>query len=111
MTAAQLALALSPLHEPDCSPDATIQERWEQWRDANPWVMAELERLVDDWITAGFKRVGIKQMWEVIRYRYGVTTGDRFKCNNDFTSRAARDLIARRPEWAEYIETRELRAA
>lgn len=107
----QLSLDLAPLIEPTYSPEHTIQQRWDAWSAANPWVIAELERLVSRWLAAGHERVGIKQMWEVIRYEYGATTGDTFRANNSFTSRAARDLIALHPEWAEFIETRELRAA
>lgn len=109
MTAAQLELF--PIVTPDYEPELTIQQRWEMWSAANPWVMATLEALVARWLDAGHSRVGIKQMWEVIRYEYGATTGDTFKANNSFTSRAARDLIEMHPEWAECIETRELRAA
>lgn len=107
---AQLALDLAPLVEPDYQPEASIQERYNAWIDANGWVLAAMEQLVADWIAAGHTRVGIKQMWEVIRWRYGTTTGDTFKANNDYTSRVARDLIAMHPDWKRYIETRALRA-
>lgn len=111
MTApAQLALDLSPLTEPDYEPHATIQERYDAWITANSWVLAAMERLVGDWIAAGHSRVGIKQMWEVIRWQYGATTGDTFKANNDYTSRVARDLLATHPDWEPYIEIRALRA-
>lgn len=107
----QLAFPLEPLVVPDYAPDLTIQERFEAWEAANPWVMRVLESLVSDWLAAGHRRVGIKSCWEQIRWSYGVTTGDTFRANNSFTSRAARLLIARHPEWADAIETRELRAA
>jgi hypothetical protein len=109
MTTEQLELL--PLVTPDYAPEATIQERWEQWSAANAWVMDTLERLAQEWLDAGHSRLGIKQLWEVIRWQYGTTTGDSFKANNDFTSRAARDLLAAHPEWADAIETRSLRAA
>lgn len=102
---------LAPLVAPDHEPEATIEERWRDWSAANPWVLDALERLAADWLAAGHRKVGVKALWEVIRWQYGQTTGDTFKANNDFTSRAARDLIARRPEWADAIETRTLRAA
>lgn len=107
----QLSFDMSDLITPDYTPDLTIQERWELWRDANPWVLPKVESLIAAKIAAGHKRIGIKQVWEVLRYGYEVTTGDPFKCNNDFTSRASREILARRPEWSQFIETRELRAA
>ena len=106
----QMTLDLSPLVTPDYAPEATIAERWEAWKSVNPWVLPTLESLVADWLAAGHKRVGLKQMWEVLRWRYGQTTGDTFKVNNDFTSRASRDLLELHPEWADAIETRCLRS-
>lgn len=113
MTTDQLSLDLAPLVH--ATPDATltIQQRFAQFDANNPWVYRALEHLTEDWLAAGHKRVGIKQMFEVIRWQYGRrTTGDAsFKCNNDFTSRYARLLVQRHPEWADAIETRTLRAA
>lgn len=112
MTADQMELpGLEVLVEPTYDHEATIQERWEQWKTANPWVIPTIEHLIAAWLAAGHKRASLKQVWEVIRYQYGRTTGDRFKANNDFTSRAARDILARHPEWRDAIETRELRAS
>lgn len=107
----QLAFDLTELVIPTYERGATIDERWEAWSAANPWVIPTVEHLIAAWLAAGHKRASLKQVWEVIRYQYGRTTGDRFKANNDFTSRAARAVLARHPEWADVIETRELRAA
>lgn len=107
----QLALPLVPLVTPSHEPHATIQEQYEAWIAANSWVLPLVESLVSSWLARGHKRVGIKQVWEVVRWQYGATTGDAFKANNNFTSRVARDLIAKHPEWADAIQTRELRAA
>ena len=56
-TAEQLALNLSPLVEPDYAPKASIQERYEAFIAANPWVLAETERLVADLVDAGQKLI------------------------------------------------------
>lgn len=109
--AGQLTLDLAPLVTPLYEPEATIAERYDAWKAANPWVLPTVERLAAQWFAAGHKRVGVKALWEVLRWEYGTTTGDKFKANNDFTSRVARDLITRRPDWADCIEIRELRAA
>ena len=111
MTTDQLTLPIAELIEPTYTPEATIQERFEAWIAVNTWVIPKLEELVTEWLDAGHKRVGMKQVWEVLRWSYGKTTGDPFKANNDYTSRAARLLIDRHPEWADAIETRVLRAA
>ena len=107
----QMTLPLAPLVVPTHEPEATIAERYSAWIAANPWVLDAMETLVARWLDAGHTRVGIKQMWEVVRFEYGTTTGDTFKANNNWTSRVARDLIARHPDWQSAIETRQLRAA
>lgn len=103
---------LAPLVTPENDPSLTIQQRFEAFHEANPWVLTALEALIADWLAHGHSRVGIKQMFEVIRWRYGRSTTDSsFRLNNNWTSRYARLVVERNPQWAEAIETRELRAA
>ena len=113
MTTTQLALHMPELIEPTYDTEATIAERFAAFHSLNPWVADALETLAADWLAHGHSRVGVKAIFEVIRWQYGrATTGDQgFRCNNDFTSRYARLLIDRRPEWSEAISVRELRAA
>ena len=112
MTAApQLELELAELIVPEYGEHLTIQQRWDLWERANPWVIPFVEALIQRLLDKGHKRVGLKQCWEVVRYEYGATTGDRFKANNDFTSRAARLILQRHPEWEPFIETRALKVA
>ncbi len=111
MTSDQLALDLAELVTPAYEPEATIQQKFDAWIAANPWVITSVEHLIAGWLAAGHKRVGMKQVWEVIRWTYGTTTGDTFKANNNWTSRVARLVLERHPEWSDAIETRELRAA
>lgn len=111
MTTEQLTLELPDLVSPPVIPGTTIGERFEAWHQANPWVLTYLERKVADLEAAGATRVGIGQVWEVLRYDYRIATrGDGFRANNNWRSRYARLLIERHPEWADLIETRELRA-
>jgi hypothetical protein len=89
---------------------ATIQERWEHWISVNAWVLRSLEAKTEAWLAKGHKRVSTKMLFESIRYEFGVTVGEGWKINNDYSSRASRLLIERHPEWEQYFETRELRA-
>lgn len=103
---------IQPLIQPENDPTLTIQERFEAFHAANPWVLTALESLIADWLAHGQSRVGIKQMFEVIRWRYGrATTDSSFRLNNNWTSRYARLVVDRHPEWHDAIETRVLRAA
>lgn len=91
---------------------ATIQERFESFHAANPWVLTALERLTRQWLNSGHTRVGMKMLTERLRWEYGIRTqGDAFRLNNSYTSRYARLLIDLHTEWADAFETRELRAA
>ena len=76
---------------PDYAPKLTIDERWALWKAANPWVLLFVENLAANLIAKGHRRIGVKQLWEVLRYSYDANTvGSAFRANNDFTSRAAR---------------------
>lgn len=96
---------------PAAAEPRTIDERFADFHAANPWVATALERLTADYLQKNPDRlVGMKMLFEVLRWQYDrQTTGDPFKVNNDFTSRYARLLIDRRPEWAAVFRTRELR--
>lgn len=109
---AQLELPLAELVTPTYEKSATIQQRYEQWRDANAWVLPALARLLDGWSQHGQRRVGVKAATEWLRMEYAKTLNSQdFAVNNSYSSRLARDLIATYPHLASVIETRELRAA
>ena len=113
MTTIQLALHMPELIEPTYDTEATIAERFAAFHSLNPWVADALETLAADWLAHGNKRVGVKALIEILRWSHGrQTTGDQgFALNNSLTSRYARLLLDRHPEWAEAISVRELRAA
>lgn len=113
MTAPQLELPLAPVVTPTYTPDLTIQERYEAWRDANEWVLPYLANLLTEWSENGGRRVGVKAACEWLRrdYQRIVRDDSGFAVNNSYSSRLARDLIRRYPHLEPVIETRELRAA
>ena len=109
MTATQLELPIAGIVEPTYERTATIQERWEAWEAANPWVVPYIAGLLDDWSEHGGKRVGVKAAVEWARLFYQRRTqGDSWAWNNTYSSRLARDLIERYPHLADVIETRTL---
>lgn len=108
----QLELDIEDLVAPTYEKEATIQERFEAFHAANPWVYRAFERLTADALEHGHARVGIGMFTEVIRWQYGRRTeGEPFKINNTHRSRYVRLLIANHPEWAGVFETRELKSA
>lgn len=110
-------LALFPVEAlqpswPELAPPPTIEAHFQAFHAANPWVYDALEHLAADLLSRGRRRIGIRMLWEVVRWQYERQTTDpssSFKANDHYHSRYARLLIARHPEWADAFETRELR--
>lgn len=94
-------------------PRGSIEERFETFHGDNPWVYDSLRLLALDMVRKGHKRVGLKMLFEVLRWQYARATvsTDGLKLNNDFTSRYARLLAEREPELADAFETRALKTA
>lgn len=92
--------------------EASIQSRFEAFHAANPAVYAELVAMCRKARAAGYRTVGIKMLWEVLRWNRLFTTksDDEFKLNNYFTSRYARLITQREPDLADIFELRELQA-
>lgn len=104
----QPALDLPGLVTPDYEPDLSIDERFDLFHEANPHVADALDALARQWL-ARHPKVGVKALVERLRWESGVTTtGDPYRINNDFTSRYARLLLDRHPEWVGRIEVRAL---
>lgn len=107
----QLDLFMAPLVDTPPTVGLTIDEAFEQFHAANPWVYDALVTLTRDYTTRNKRRVGIKMMFEVLRWQYHRRTiGDTFKLNNNFSSRYARKIMAEHEDLAEAFETRELRS-
>jgi hypothetical protein len=86
-----------------------LQSRFEEFHKDNPHVYEELVRLAREASTNGHKRIGIRMIWEVLRWNLTMKTlnaGD-FKLNNNYHSRYARLVMEREPDLAGVFETRE----
>lgn len=81
---------------------------YEQFRDANPWILTRLAHLARQVQARGYTHYGIAALVEVVRYEHAATndpTSD-FKINNNYTPFLARDLMARHPELDGFFNTR-----
>lgn len=95
------------------APIGRIQAAFEEFHRKNPHVYRILEELAAEWL-ARHQAVGVKMLWEVLRWRLGVRTDvdeTEYRLSNNYTSRYARLLLANHPEWRERIHVRQLRAA
>lgn len=104
----QLELSLAPTKVPAYEPHMEIEERFELFHAANPDVAADLEIMAASWFGAGNQKIGVKALYERLRWEAGIrTVGDAYKLNNDFTRSYADLLIERHPDWADRIDRRE----
>lgn len=91
--------------------ERSIEERFLSFHARHPEVYDELVRLARQVIAAGRRRIGIRLLWERMRWTFYIERGrDDFKMNDHFHSRYARMLMEREPDLAGLFETRELRA-
>ncbi|MCU0503168.1 MAG: hypothetical protein MUC51_15650 [Anaerolineae bacterium] len=91
--------------------DLSIEERFRLFDQANPQVYQVLEQMALDLAARGHERIGVKMLWETLRYRYAMQTNgeEDYRLDNNYTSRFARKL-AQNPMLAERIEMRQLKA-
>ena len=89
----------------------SIEERFVSHRAHHPEVMDELVRLAYEAKAAGMRRIGIRMLWERMRWLFTVERdeGD-FKLNDHLTSRYVRTMVREHPDLAPMFEVRELRA-
>lgn len=89
------------------SPRTPLERRFADFHARNPHILAELERRALRLLAVGASRIGVKALWESMRYDAMVRTDTReWKLNNDFTALYARLLIERNAQLATVIETR-----
>lgn len=84
----------------------TLMDRFLAFDAEHPYVYRALERLAADRIAAGATRVGLKALFEDLRWQ--LPAGMR-GLNNNFTALYARKLIADHPHWASAFELRRRR--
>jgi len=86
----------------------SIETRFNLFHKANPHVYRMIRQIALDLKLTGHKRMGMKAIFERLRWLYMVQTkGDVFKLNNNYTSHYARLIMAQEPELAGFFETRE----
>ena len=63
---------------------------FKKYHEENPQIYTEFKRLAYQLINRGYKHIGSKQIFEVIRWNSMVSGNDGFKVNNTYTSDYAR---------------------
>lgn len=89
----------------------TIEERFSRFHEQNPHVYQAL-RTVALWCMANDKRMGIKAIYERVRWEFNLRTdGEPYRLNNSYTSLYSRLLMELEPKLDGFFETRRRRAA
>lgn len=87
-----------------------LEESFKRFHAANPHVYEAL-KAVALWCKRNNKRMGIKAIYERIRWEYSIsTTGSPYKLNNNHAPFYARALMKNEPELSGFFETRRQRA-
>lgn len=92
--------------------EANLQFQFERFHLAHPEVYKVLVHLARTALAAGAKHLGMKMLWERLRWEYvvGEQNAADYKLNNNHTSRYARLIMENEPDLAGLFETRELRS-
>lgn len=88
-------------------------QKFEEFHRLNPQVATALEQMTRELVQRGRRRIGIKMLFEVLRWNYFMETSDPnsdFKINNNYAPYYSRLLIERHPEWADVFELRTIRS-
>lgn len=85
-----------------------LNARFAEYHAANPHVYEQLVKLARRATGAGAKRLGIAQLFEVLRWRTMLATRDPdgFKLNNDYRAPYARMMMEREEDLAGVFELR-----
>lgn len=90
-----------------------IQRQFEEFHHKNPKVYEELVKLARQAKRAGRTKIGIKMLFEVVRWQRFLATDDAhsdFKLSNNYHSRYARLIMEREPDLEGLFDLRELRS-
>lgn len=90
----------------------SLRRRFWTFHQDHPQVYETLVRLAREAKAAGKERIGLRMIWETMRWQLSMQTvdPDGFKANNNLTSRYARLIAQQEPDLAEMFETRRLRS-
>lgn len=101
---------LPPVVPVQYADEETIEQRFQRFHRRNPHVYDLLRKMALA-LYKNNQRMGMKGLFEVLRWNYMFTTSDPdFKLNNNYTSLYARLLMEQEPALRGFFETRRRRA-
>jgi hydrogenase maturation factor len=88
-----------------------IEQAFIEFDTENPEVYRQLVRLARQWRAAGKAKLGIKTLFEKLRWEWhvaGLTESDGYKLNNNFTALYARKIMKNEADLDGLFEIRSL---
>jgi hydrogenase maturation factor len=88
-----------------------IELAFQQFHVENPEVYRQLVRLARQWKAAGKAKLGIKTLFEKLRWEWhvsGIADSEGYKLNNNYTALYARMIMDREADLKGLFETRSL---
>jgi hydrogenase maturation factor len=88
-----------------------IEQAFMEFDTENPEVYKQLVRLARQWKAAGKAKLGIKTLFEKLRWEWhvaGLTESDGYKLNNNFTALYARKIMKNEADLDGLFEIRSL---
>lgn len=93
------------------TPPSTIDAAFWKFHHDNPGVYKKLVELAYQAKNAGRSKIGMKMLFEVVRWQHLVhTRGDTYALNNNYTSRYVRLIEECEPELVGLFEKRNIRS-
>jgi len=88
--------------------ESAADRRFREFHRDHPEIYRELMHLVRQAMLRGHKKIGIKMLWEVMRWNR-LLRNESYELNNNYHSRYARLLMQKEPGMAGIFDTRELK--
>ena len=101
-----------PIIDPDYPEEATLEEQFEIFHDANPHVYRAILALCRKATIRGLAKWSIRGIFEILRWESGLeTAGNAWKLNNNFAALYARMVMRHHWEYRKFFEIRKMREA
>ena len=89
--------------------ESEADRRFHAFHRDHPEIYRELMQLVRQALLRGQKKIGIKMLWEVMRWNRFLRN-ETYELNNNYHSRYARLIMQKEPGLAGIFDTRELKS-
>jgi hypothetical protein len=100
--------ALAQNQTPDTTADMGLKDQWRAFHAANPHVYRAIVSVTRELKQQGWRRAGMKQIFEHLRWRYAMSTrGEQWKLNNNYTAYYARQVMRLEPDLAGFFNIRD----